>query len=44
MPDERVMEKFRSLVVDAAGRDKADAIESATAGDFHVRKLMALLA
>ena len=43
-PDERVMEKFRSLTADAIGRDKAKAIESATSGDFHVRKLMAMLA
>ena len=38
------MDKFRSLVADTAGRDKAVAIESATSGDFHVRQLMALLA
>ncbi len=43
--DERVMDKFRSLAAEA-GREKAAAIERAipSSGEFHVRKLMALLA
>ncbi len=46
VPDERVMDKFRSLAADAIGREKATAIETAVSGrsEFQVRELMALLA
>jgi aconitate decarboxylase len=46
VPDQRVMDKFRSLIADTAGCEKVAAIESAisTNSDFQVRSLMALLA
>jgi aconitate decarboxylase len=43
-PNDRVLEKFRSLTAECIGHEKTAAIESATSGEFHVRKLMALLA